>query len=56
MATKNKTRSRKPYAWERGIVPSSIPAGERMKKCAGCKVEAVSRALKYGYCAACWKT
>ncbi|MET9436856.1 hypothetical protein [Streptomyces sp. NPDC006551] len=47
-------RSRKPYAWERGLVPSSIPAGEQTRHCKACRAEALAKELKYGYCGNCW--
>ncbi|MGW1917730.1 hypothetical protein ACWCQS_45575 [Streptomyces sp. NPDC002076] len=45
---------RKRYAWERGVVPSSVAPGERPKQCKGCSTEALAKELRYGYCAQCW--
>jgi hypothetical protein len=47
-------RGRRPDAWERGLVPSSIPAGEQKKKCLECRAEHQAKQLKSGYCPTCW--
>lgn len=53
-ASPPKRRSRKPYAWERGLVASPIPPGERPKRCSACGTESLAKDLRYGYCASCW--
>lgn len=47
-------RRHKPYAWERGRVPSETPPGERLRKCLACKTERKARHLRLGYCPSCW--
>ncbi|MEU0520101.1 hypothetical protein [Streptosporangium sp. NPDC006007] len=34
-----KPGNRKPYAWERGLVKSTIPTAERPRKCKSCWTE-----------------
>jgi len=50
-----KGHRRKPYAWERSIVKSSIPAGEQMVACATCRVEWQRKEMRLGYCPSCWQ-
>ncbi|MFJ5635180.1 hypothetical protein ACIQF5_21410 [Streptomyces goshikiensis] len=45
---------RKKYAREEGLVPSSIPAQERLRRCKACRTEAPAKDLRYGYCTGCW--
>ncbi|MEU9886794.1 hypothetical protein [Sphaerisporangium sp. NPDC051011] len=52
--TGRKPGNRKKYAWERGIVPSSIPKAEQPTKCKGCQTDTVKGKLRYGYCSNCW--
>lgn len=47
-------RRRKPYAWERGLVKSSVPAKKQQAKCMGCAKQTVKGALRMGYCSDCW--
>lgn len=51
---KKPARKRKEYAWERGVVKSSVPAGEQKTKCSGCGSVHQTKALRFGYCSACW--
>lgn len=53
--TGRKPGSRKAYAWERGVVKSTIPAAEQPRKCKGCFADTTAGKLRYGYCSACWK-
>ena len=48
-------RGRKKLARERGVVPSSIPAQERLVKCGGCQTEVKRGETRFGYCTGCWK-
>lgn len=47
---------RKPYAWERGLVKSSIPEAEQPAKCKACQASTAKGKLRYGYCAGCWSS
>lgn len=51
---KKPARKRKLYAWERGIVKSSLPPGDVPKRCGGCGTTHPAKALRHGYCSTCW--
>ncbi|MGI5490328.1 hypothetical protein [Microtetraspora malaysiensis] len=54
--TGRKPGNRKPYAWERKLVKSSVPAAEQPAKCKACETETTKGKLRLGYCSNYWSS